>query len=135
MNCSEKLVAFMEGKKAEIAEAIGDKFGELYFNKQDKENLLSLSEEKAEGIYEKIERRINTLSAEGLPTGLCPFCCITDDICSMCMYKDIHKKCDIGESDYKKVYNELERKGFFVCEVFSNKFYRKLIAKIEEEDL
>jgi len=135
MTFAEMLVAFMEGKKAEIVKTIGDKFGELYFNKQDKENLLSLSEEKAEDIYEKIERRIGALTAEGLPADLCPFCYIADDICSTCIYGGIHEKCDSAESSYRSVYNELGRKGFFVCDVFSNKFYRNLIAKIEEEGL
>jgi len=137
---AEKLVAFMEGKKKEIAEAIGDKFSEMYFNKEDAEELLGLPEDEAKLIYVHIKRAINKFGDKGLCTTLCPFCYIVCHIarynCHICKYGERHKVCNAkGEdSDYEKVVDEFETAGLSIHKIFSNTFYRVLIAVIEEKE-
>jgi len=52
---AEKLVAFMEGKKAEIVKILGSEYGELYFTAEDAKELLALLESSAMPIYESMQ--------------------------------------------------------------------------------
>jgi len=104
MSYTEKLIAFMEGKKAEIIKVAGAEYGELYFTEEDAMALLSLSGRKAKEIYTYIQVKI----AEGyigLNQLLCPFCYIVDCGCSECSYGKTHGKCATEGSEYLRLFD------------------------------
>jgi len=134
MNCSEKLVAFMEGKKAKIVKTLGAEFGELYFTEEDAKELRLLPEGQAIGVYLKIASSINQFRMSGLNNALCPFCQIVENKCRSCKYAKRHKGgCVESGSDYDRLYDQFNAKGKNSIKMFSNKFYETLIKRIEKE--
>jgi len=133
MNCAEKLVILMQAKKDKIAKVIGVEFGEMYFNKEDAEELLGLPEEKAEYIYARIKADIADIRVRGLVGSLCPFCYIVKHSCRICKYATRHGGCKVKPSDYVELINQFIERRLAVSDVLSNKFYKDLIKEIEKQ--
>jgi len=139
MSYKEMLVMFMEGIKTKIEEIAGAEFGKLYFNEEDKQELLSLPEEQAFCIYLKIKIQIIKFQAMDILRKTCPFCYIAKNNCKNCKYAKRHGgECNEESSDREKytdrLYDLIYPDRWF-NEVFSNKFYKKLIQKIEKEGI
>jgi len=139
MSYARTLVAFMEGVKTKIEEIAGVKFGKLYFNEEDKQELLSLPEEQAFCIYLKIKIQIIKFQAMDILYYTCPFCYIAKDNCKNCKYAKRHGgECNEKNSDRDKYIDRLYDLIYpdrWFNEVFSNKFYKKLIKTIEKEGI
>jgi len=140
MSYKKMLVIFMEAKKAEITKVLGPEYGELYFNEEDKQELLALSEENAMSIYVLINMHIKR-NASNLSVVVCPFCYIAhyiaNDSCKFCKYGKRHKICaDLHvRSNYRDIIIESKKRGYNLEEIFSNEFYCDLIETIEKENL
>ena len=118
MTYKEKLVKFVKLKKEHI-----EKFGFVYADHRDYEDIKSWTEEKCKEIYGAIVNNITT-GSYGLSDLTCPWCIYKDPYnpsclssCSSCFYGKRHGKCLENFSLYRK-YATREVKDFFTNEVY-----------------
>ena len=114
----EKLVKFVKLKGKHIR-----KFGFIYADHKDYENIRSWSEEKCREIYNRILTRIIYKGEYGLVEYTCPWCIFNNFYCKECYYGNRYGICLNPNSAYKK-YNITKVKVYF-----SNKLYRDIIKK------
>jgi len=120
----EKLVMFVKLKKEHI-----EKFGLIYADDGDYEDIRLWSEEVCKYIYNSIMNRITSChKPKGLSNTTCPWCVYHDteyDSCPSCSYGKRHGICDEKNSLYKK-YATLD-----VKKSITNEVYLDIINKIE----
>jgi len=132
MSYKKMLVTFMEAKKAEIIKVLGSEYGELYFNEEDKQELLALSEVTAWDVWASICMYVSRY-ASGLTNITCPFCFVADRKCLNCEYGKRHRICGKPQmrSDYKNIIAKFKRMKCNYNEIFSSSFYYELVKRAE----
>jgi len=125
MTYKKKLVKFVKLKKVHI-----EKFGFIYADHRDYEDIKSWTEEKCKEIYSAIVNNI-TIGSHGLSDLTCPWCIYRDlynlsySPCFSCSYGKRHGECLKNFSSYKK-YATIEVKYSL-----TDKVYQDIINKIE----
>ena len=127
MTYKEKLVMFVKLKRAHIK-----KFGFVYTDHKDYDNIRSWTEENCKKIYRDIVESITRYKeSRGLSNLTCPWCIYHEnekgDPCSSCSYGKRHGQCDDKNSLYRK-YATRE-----VKDSFTNEVYRDMINKIDKQ--
>ena len=124
MTYKKKLVKFVKLKRAHIK-----KFGFVYADHKDYENIRSWPEEMCEWVYNEIVNRITSIyESIGLSDTTCPWCVyhnIESYPCLSCSYGKRYGRCFERGSLYQR-YATQEVKDYFTNEV-----YRDMIYKIE----
>ena len=116
----ERLVKFVKLKRAHIK-----KFGFVYTDHKDYDDLRSWPEEKCREIYDIIVLKImGDFESRGLSYYTCPWCVYYRSNCVSCYYGKRYGICATSKSAYE-IYNTRE-----VRESFTNEVYRGIIYKI-----
>lgn len=128
----EVLVEFMRGKAKRLSEYGIDT--DRYFSEEDGRDIMSWTHEDSANIASEIYVSIK-FGSLGLTTVLCPFCVkfrnsIGRVCCASCGYGMRHGFSCIVASDFVYIENFLHERKFFLCDIFSSDFYKKLWASI-----
>ena len=127
------LVEFMEAKACRLMEVgINPK---LYFNGEDREDILGWDEWEAKEVYLRMREAFNVYLVSGFSWHMCPFCIRglflknlrREVVCDICSYAKRHGKCNDDNSHYKIILKILEIKGLEAADILSYSFYRSLI--------
>ena len=137
------LVEFMEAKAYELMRLGVNP--DLYFNDEDREDILGWDKNEARKIYYKLKDNIRAHSIFGLAWFVCPFCIkgvlsnnieyFNKFVCSKCLYGERHGKCPYEGSDYNIITKTLEAKGLQIIRFFSYSFYDNLISSMAEDSM
>ncbi len=132
---NEMIVEFMK-VKAEKLNEIEKGLGELYFTKEDEEDIMSWRNFEAEGVWEELKENVIVNRNVGLEGEVCPFC-IKNEFdgrfnCDGCTYAERHGECLSGGDNYSYIIRSVASKGVELTEVLSDGFYIGLIESIEE---
>ena len=139
MTYKEKLVMFVKLKKDHIK-----KFGFVYVDHKDYEDIRSWDEERCKKIYDVIMKNIMYFGASKLTEATCPWCLYTlygpkqivlynsrlnffnicSNNCSKCYYGKRYGECMKLNSVYKKCFTDKVKKSL------TNKVYQDMINKI-----
>jgi hypothetical protein len=122
------LVEFMQGKADKLSEYGIDT--DRYFNEEDKSDIMSWELDVADKVVAEISKSIK-YGVSGLVVGLCPFCVkfknsIGRVCCASCGYGMRHGFGCIVASDFFYIENFLHERKFFLCDIFSSDFYKRL---------
>ena len=124
MTYKEKLVKFVKLKKEHI-----EKFGFVYADHRDYNDIRSWTEKRCKKIYKSIVEGITSHDEySGLYNTTCPWCVYNeheDDQCLLCNYGKRHGECNEEDSLYGKYVTKEVR------ESFTNEVYRDMINKID----
>ena len=116
----ERLVKFVKLKRANIK-----KFGFVYTDHKDYDDLRSWPEEECKEIYDIIVLKImGDFESKGLSYYTCPWCIRYRFNCSVCSYGKRHGECLKDGSSYRR-FSTKE-----VKESFTNEVYRSMIYKV-----
>jgi hypothetical protein len=125
---NEKIIMFMQAKNDYLKEN-GCKI--KYFLKSDEKEILSWDENEAQGIWNFFIKKKKFFS--GISCDNCPFCIYNDYDCDICGYSKRHKKCYYENSTASKISNFFEKIYISTNDLPDNKFYKKLINRIENK--
>jgi len=170
MKSAEKLVMFMEKKADIIAKklskeyikdlqrifddalevgwtadrfsvAVYNKYKNMFFNAEDRKELLELPDDVAERLYMWLAKTIIFKEDGGVQFGTCIFSrtpAETTKGCEKCKYGVRHGRCFYTYadhfSDYGVIWIESRKYGINLPVEFSNSFYVKLIEELEKNE-
>ncbi len=138
----QELLVLLMREKAERLASINPSLGNLFFRKEDEEELLALPSETARRILD--EFYAYNLEVSGFTTHTCPFCLLQfisneeasdmRDYCSECSYGARHGICLDDESDLSIIQRALSLEELSSLDVLSRDFYIALRKKIKGLD-
>ena len=125
MRTNAKLAAFMGWKARFVDEVLGLP-AETYYNEEDRQDILSWSEDKAAEVWRRIGM---CLDLPGFPAALCPFCWFYEDWCKKCTYGSRHGACGKPDSSYKQITRVLRKLRMIIPR---KDFYYELYGALDE---
>lgn len=115
---------------------------ELYYNEQDREDILKWDKTIARSIWKSMKQNVRKKNTCGIHHEVCAFCVLLKfeklkrDACVQCSYGSRHGLCGSKsvKNDYTRILEIFDSYGESHRQVFNSRYYKQLIKKIERKN-